>query len=188
MPKKRSTPAPDTTAQAPDGHGADQPKPDDGEQSPRVTAAVDYVKRAVRDAKSSYDLTPEETRAVLKTLLSITPNILMPTEPLPEQAPEFWAKRDLNRRENAPQFIRRVYAHWLGKGLARKDLAHLDEDLYRALSVWLARHPDDDIIKILPSQSERIDDVIERLTAEYPMEFLRKLGYAIDSRIRRQKN
>ena len=106
--------------------------------------------------------------------------LLMPAKPK-----EFWAQRDLNLRENPPQFIRRVYEKWLGQGLARKDLAQLDPDLYKALSVWLSRHPEDDLAQVLPPQSDVIDDIISRLSAEYPLEVLRKLGYAIDARLRR---
>jgi len=126
-------------------------------------------------------------RAILQRLLAIYPPEQAPPPPaLPEKAPELWVERDLNRRENAPQFIRRVYAPWLGKGLARKDISRLDGDLYKALSVWLSRHKDDEIAQLLPSQSDRIDELIERLGNEYSIEDLRRLGYAIDSRLRRR--
>jgi len=106
--------------------------------------------------------------------------------PLPEKAPERWAERDLNLREKPPAFIKRVYGKWLARGhLARKDLAKLDPDLYKALSVWLSRHSDDEIAKLLPSQSDLIDRLIDQLTLQYPAEVLRKLAYAITSRERR---
>ena len=106
--------------------------------------------------------------------------------PLPEQPPETWAARDLNRRETPPQFITRAYAQWLGRGLSRKDLKNLDPDLYRALSVWLTRHPEDDIAKALPRKSDKLDDLIDKLAAEHSLEDLRKLGYAIDARLKRE--
>lgn len=107
---------------------------------------------------------------------------------LPQTAPEFWKARDLNLRENAPQFIRRVYAQWLGRGLERKDIARLDQDLYKALSVWLSRHPEDPIVADLPPQREKLDELIDELSAKYPLEDLRKLGHAIDARLRRRQN
>lgn len=107
---------------------------------------------------------------------------------LPAAAPALWKDRDLNRRENAPAFIARVYARWLGKGLERRHLATLDRDLYRALSVWVVRHPNDPIVSQLPPQHELVDELIEQLTAEYPADVLRKLGRAIDSRMRRKRS
>jgi hypothetical protein len=104
--------------------------------------------------------------------------------PLPTTAPEAWSKRDLNLRENPVEYTRRVYARWLGHGLTRKDLKALDPDLYRALSVWVSRHPDDAIAE-LPAQSEILDDLIDRLSAQLSLDDLRKLGYAIDTRLRR---
>jgi hypothetical protein len=104
--------------------------------------------------------------------------------PLPTTAPETWSKRDLNLRENPVQYTRRVYAPWFGHGLTRKDLKALDPELYRALSVWVSRHPDDAITE-LPAQSEIMDDLIDRLSAQLSLDELRKLGYAIDTRLRR---
>jgi hypothetical protein len=104
--------------------------------------------------------------------------------PLPTTAPEAWSKRDLNLRENPVEYTRRVYAPWFGHGLTRKDLKALDPDLYRALSVWVSRHPDDAITE-LPAQSEILDDLIDRLGAQLSLDDLRKLGYAIDTRLRR---
>lgn len=106
---------------------------------------------------------------------------------LPASAPEAWKARDLNMRENAPQFIRRVYAEWLGRGLERKDIARLDQDLYKALSVWLSRHPEDPIVADLPPQREKLDELIDELSSKYPLEDLRKLGHAIDARLRRKQ-
>lgn len=126
-------------------------------------------------------------RAILLRLLAIYPPEQAPPPPaLPDKAPELWVERDLNRRENAPQFIRRVYGGWLGRGLARKDIGRLDGDLYKALSVWLSRHKDDEIAQLLPSQSDKIDELIDRLAGEYSIEDIRRLGYAIDSRLRRR--
>ena len=104
--------------------------------------------------------------------------------PLPTTAPETWSNRDLNLRENPVQYTRRVYAPWFGHGLTRKDLKALDPDLYRALSVWVSRHPEDAITE-LPAQSEIMDELIDRLSAQLSLDDLRKLGYAIDTRLRR---
>jgi hypothetical protein len=121
-----------------------------------------------------------------------TPEPTTPDDPaLPEpplSAPVLWKARDLNLRENAPQFIRRVYANWLGRGLERKDIARLDPDLYKALSVWLSRHPEDPIVADLPPLREKLDELIDELSAKYPLEDLRKLGHAINARLRRKQN
>lgn len=105
---------------------------------------------------------------------------------LPSAAPEAWAKRDLNLRETPPRFIARVYAPWVGRGLTRKDLKTLDPELYRALSVWLTRHPEEDIAAALPRKSDKLDELIDKLAAEHSLEDLRKLGYAIDARLKRE--
>ena len=155
------------------------------ERAHRLYAALSDLQVALDRVKQDHNLSTADAYDIVKaTLPRLAP--LEPDEPLPAEAPELWARRDLNRRETAPQFIRRVYGDWLEHGLARKDLARLDEELYRALSVWLSRHPDDEMAKLLPSQTEQIDALIDRLSQEYPIEFLRKLGYAIDSRMRRQ--
>jgi hypothetical protein len=102
----------------------------------------------------------------------------------PETAPEHWDERDRNVSENPVQFTRRIYGRWLGKGLTRRDLRNLDPHLYRALSVWMHRHPEDDMPE-LPPLSAVLDDLIERLSSELSLDELRKLGYAIDTRLRR---
>lgn len=104
--------------------------------------------------------------------------------PLPTEPPERWADRDLNRRENAVQFLRRVYAPWIGKGLTRRDIRGLDRDLYRAMAVWLHRHPEESL-EDFPDERARIDKIYERLSSELSIDDLRKLGYAIDARTRK---
>lgn len=159
--------------------------PGDIDRAHRLVLALQDLRHALSRAEGDHNLSSSEIRAVIKALLPFRPDGANAVD-LPNKAPALWSERDLNLRENAPQFIRRVYGDWLGRGLARKDLSRLDEHLYGALSVWLTRHPDDEIVRLLPSQGEQIDELIERLSAEYPVEFLRKLGYAIDSRMRRQ--
>jgi transcriptional regulator with XRE-family HTH domain len=104
---------------------------------------------------------------------------------LPDIAPEKWSARDLNRREAPPQFIERVYGPWLDGQLTRQGLKKLDSDLYRALSVWLSRHPDDTIAALLPRKRDILDEVLDRLSGEFSLEDLRKLGYAVDARLKR---
>ena len=85
----------------------------------------------------------------------------------------------------APETMTTIYGPWLGRGLTRKHIKAHDSELYRALSVWLTRHPDDGIASALPRQSDILDDLIDRLSAEFSLEDLRKLGYAINARLRR---
>jgi hypothetical protein len=109
-----------------------------------------------------------------------------PGPQLPRKAPELWAKRDKTLKENPAQFTRRVYSRWLAGSLTRPMLRDLDDGLYHALSVWEHRHPDDAIAE-LPTQAEVIDAKIARLADEFTPEELRKLGLAIDARMRRLK-
>ena len=149
---------------------------------------LDNVGTWVKNYAASHALAPESMSAILTRLAAEYDKTSAATKPaaaLPEAAPELWSKRDLNLRENAPQFIRRVYGLWLGHGLTRKHIKAHDPELYRALSVWLTRHPDDGIASALPRQSDILDDLIDRLSAEFSLEDLRKLGYAINARLRR---
>ncbi|MFZ4808237.1 MAG: hypothetical protein ACOYLQ_13350 [Hyphomicrobiaceae bacterium] len=144
----------------------------------------------VRQLQTRYDLSRDQILKILSDLaasFASSDATIRDQPPLPDTAPEAWAGRDLNRRETAPDFIRRVYGPWIGRGLTRKLVKQRDPDLYRALSVWLTRHPDDAITQVLPKQSELLDDLIDRLSSEFTLEELRKLGYAVDARLKRQK-
>jgi hypothetical protein len=55
---------------------------------------------------------------------------------LPLVAPALWLARE-NRKETAPDFIKRVYAPWLGQGLTQAHIHQLDKQLYTALHNWL---------------------------------------------------
>lgn len=105
---------------------------------------------------------------------------------LPDNAPELWSKREGGRSENPAQFLRRVYGRWLNGGLKRKHLAHLDPPLYRALGVWLHRHPEDEIEE-LPLNTDDVDRQLAALAEQFSPDDLRKLGLALQSRLRRMK-
>lgn len=89
----------------------------------------------------------------------------LPTEvdliELPEEAPELYQARS-DRSEKPPMFIKRVYADWLGQGLARHHLLQLDEALYMALANWLKKNelPED---LDLPTKKEIADRELTRL-------------------------
>ena len=103
---------------------------------------------------------------------------------LPDAAPELWSGRE-GRKENPVAFIQRVYAPWLGRGLNRAHIRNLDLPLYRALSVWVHRHPEQEMSE-LPSISQSIDEKIARLSLEFSPDELRKLGLTIQNRGRRK--
>lgn len=103
---------------------------------------------------------------------------------LPMKAPQLW--EDRKSTENPVAFTSRVYGAWIGKGMTRKKLRDLDPALYRALSVWEHRHPDD-VIKGLPTLAEVIDERIARLSSELNEDELRKLGSTLQTRHRRSK-
>lgn len=84
--------------------------------------------------------------------------------PLPEIAPELYQKR-ADRRERPCPFIERVYAEWLGNGLAQHHLLHLDEPLYAALHNWLLKNEWPGSFD-LPSKKELNDRELERLGIE----------------------
>lgn len=78
---------------------------------------------------------------------------------IPSQAPEYYQKRK-DRRERPHEFIRRVYSKWLGKGLARHHLLHLDKSLYHALCCWLTKNDIPDWLD-LPTKKQINDRELE---------------------------
>lgn len=110
-----------------------------------------------------------------------------PSRPtLPKRAPTLWKDRDRNDETNPALFTRGTYEQWLGHGLTRQHLRELDADLYRALSVWEHRHPEDRITE-LPTLAEVIDARIAALADEFSPDELRKLGSTLQTRHQRSK-
>lgn len=108
---------------------------------------------------------------------------------LPDEAPLRWRNRDTNSDTstiNPAKFVRMVYQDWIGRGMTRKHLNDLDPELYRALSVWEHRHPDDRIAE-LPTLAEVIDRQIAMLSDILTPGELRKLGSTLQTRHRRSK-
>ena len=89
--------------------------------------------------------------------------------PLPDKAPELWKGR-ANSDEGMIDFIARVYAPWLGKGLMRSHILHLDRPLYSGLHRWLNRLPAEErqvqaaaLVELgLPSRKQANDQALAR--------------------------
>lgn len=105
---------------------------------------------------------------------------------LPKRASKLWKDRAPSDETNPALFTRATYSRWLGCGLTRQHLRELDPDLYRALSVWEHRHPEDRITE-LPTLAEVIDARIAALADEFSPDELRKLGSTLQTRHRRAK-
>jgi hypothetical protein len=73
---------------------------------------------------------------------------------LPTQAPRRWSVRESDL--SPAEFIRRHYAPWLGKGLTRAHIRHLDISLYEALKRWLKENEMPEDVD-LPTKKEMID-------------------------------
>lgn len=78
---------------------------------------------------------------------------------LPKVAPELYASR-ANRKENPVEFIKRVYAPWLGRGLDRPTILRLDKQLYHGLTQWRLKHGPDDLD--LPKKSDVVTREIDQ--------------------------
>lgn len=129
---------------------------------------------------------PEEDRtAVLRAIQANIATRLKPPS-LPTRPPRLWADRDAEKPSDPASFTRAVYGRWFGKGISRKHLRDLDPQLYRALSVWEHRHPEDRIAE-LPTLTEVIDQKIALLSTEFSEDELRKLGTTLQTRLRRMK-
>ncbi|WP_155988070.1 hypothetical protein [Brevundimonas sp. EAKA] len=86
----------------------------------------------------------------------------VPTDALPDVAPALWAK-DKRAGETPPDFIRRVYEPWIGKGLVRPHIKRLDIQLYVALTNWLRKNdmPDDLNLPTLKEANDRLAAQLE---------------------------
>jgi hypothetical protein len=153
------------------------------EEFRRIRQAIEEAKVALSQVADRFQFDPAQRIALLQMLLRQLQQAESSAPLPPARAPELWSERE-GRKENPIAFIRRVYAPWLGKGLTRAQLGNLDQPLYRALSVWVHRHPEDEMPE-LPSLSQLIDEKIARLSDEFTPDELRKLGFAIQNRLRR---
>lgn len=167
--------------------------PDHPERAPVLAHVVREIGNIFFRHRLSQRLTPAEQTAIVdqfvKQYVSRANKSSLAVAPIPTEAVELWSDRtphpDLERIETPVEFTRRVYGSWLSKGLTRAHLRGLDPPLYQALSVWMRRHPDD-VIEELPPLTQVIDERIAKLSAEFSPDDLRKLGLAIQSRLRRQ--
>ncbi len=116
---------------------------------------------------------------------------------LPSEPPAHWPEDRIAVKgvlETPPDFIRRNYAQWLGKGLTRADIRRLDKPLSTALDNWLRRNPmpDDLDLPTLKEQNSRWIDRIERegigaVSAEGDVEVILKHGQRLLSAKRRRE-
>lgn len=135
----------------------------------------------LREVQTKLGMTEPEFETALRSWLD---RGAVNSVPLPGLPPELWSARFREYNENPVEFVRRVYGRWIGRGLTRAHIRQLDLPLYRALSAWMSRHPDD-VMTDLPSLSEAIDQKVARLSAEFTPDELRKLGLALQNRARR---
>lgn len=84
--------------------------------------------------------------------------------PLPASAPALWAT-DKQPSDTPPDFIKRHYEPWLGKGFARPNIKQLDPQLYTALNNWL-RNNEMPADLDLPTLKEKNDRWVSRIAAE----------------------
>lgn len=84
---------------------------------------------------------------------------------LPTEAPEIY--QGLRGPESPPEFVKRVYAPWLGQGLDRAHIKHLDATLYQSINNWSRKNewPAD---VDLPTRSEQTQRTIEQLKQQAP--------------------
>lgn len=167
--------------------------PGDKPTPQRPLAHYYFIAKDLRDrldaTAEANDLTLTERAAVLRYAFALFEEEFSADHPpeLPIVAPRLWSDRSSSPRKIDPvSFTRDVYGPWLGKSLSRRKLRELDPDLYRALSVWEHRHPEQRIVE-LPTLAEEIDSRIEALSHEFSPDELRRLGSTLQTRHRRLK-
>lgn len=85
---------------------------------------------------------------------------------LPKIAPELWPhdrQEVAGALETPPQFIKRVYGEWEGKGLSKRLIRQLDPTLYRALYNWLQRGNEMPANLDLPTVEQQNDRLVDRI-------------------------
>lgn len=82
----------------------------------------------------------------------------------PEKAPILWKDGRLEG-EDPPTFIKRVYAEWVGHGLTKADIRHLDPRLYEHLYTWLKKNPMPADLE-LPTLKELNDELALQLQSD----------------------
>lgn len=86
---------------------------------------------------------------------------------LPEQAPEIYG--GLRGSETPPEFVKRVYSPWLGQGLDRAHIKHIDPKLYTAIDNWTRKPGNEWPAEVdLPTRGEQTRRTIEQLKQEVP--------------------
>jgi len=86
---------------------------------------------------------------------------------LPDAAPETY--QGLRGPETPPAFVQRVYGPWLGHGLDRAHIRHLDPKLSAAIDNWMSRPGNEWPPEVdLPTRSEQNRRVVEQLRAQAP--------------------
>lgn len=86
---------------------------------------------------------------------------------LPTEAPEIY--QGLRGPETPPAFVKRVYGPWLGQGLDRAHIRHLDPTLSTAINNWLSRPGNEWPADVdLPTRGEQNRRMVEQLRAEAP--------------------
>ena len=86
------------------------------------------------------------------------------TSLLPKEPPATWRADKLDN-ETPPDFIRRFYEPWLGKGLDRAHIRNLDRPLYQALDNWLRNHEMPADVD-LPTRKEQNSRWVQRIEKE----------------------
>jgi hypothetical protein len=161
------------------------------ERARRLASLYPSLAVAFMELRRDHNVTPDEARALFEALIAefasgAHEQDVYTEEELLRQLARVPQWRDRRGDVTPPQFVRRHYRHYLGKGLTRAILRKLDERLYHSLAAWVRRHPEDDIPE-LGKRADRIDQQIARLSVEFSPDELRRLGLALQARERRRK-
>lgn len=122
-----------------------------------INKAID----ALVEAFNRYQISDDYVKGKLSELT----DRLFPSKPsLPTVAPELYADRQ-DRKENPVDFIKRVYGPYIGNGLDRPTLLHLDKQLYHGLNQWRIKHGLPEGLD-LPTKSDLVTKELETLGHE----------------------
>lgn len=105
----------------------------------------------------------EEARALARRFqvmitFALSTEATQRTTKLPDSAPEKWLERK-NKKETPFDFVKRVYAPFIGRGLTRPHIKAIDLSLYNAIKSWKSNGGSipEDFAEILPTKRKSID-------------------------------
>lgn len=132
------------------------------ESLPEEDLSIGEARRAIEELLTSSKASNNaKLRALLRVHAALCDALGRVGPVAPDRAPELYCRRT-DRDETPVDFIRRVYADWLGHGLTTADVARLDRKLGLSMRVYFTTRGKPRDLD-LPTVKERTDRMIAEM-------------------------